>query len=63
MYVPLNEFGDIDTAALSIESVARSTLSGEQASSAMTRIAIAAELTYSEVWQYRSDLLLIPEQR
>lgn len=63
MYVPLNGFGDFDTVVLSIEAVARAALSREQVPSAMTRIAIAAESTNSEVWQYRSDLSLIPEQR
>ena len=63
LYVPLNGFRDFDTAALSIESVAHAAMSEDSMSSAMTQIALAAESTYSEVWQYRSDLSLIPEQQ
>jgi len=62
MYVPMSGFGDFDTTANSLESVARATLYGETLSSAMNDIADAAESTRSEVWQYRSDLSIIPAQ-
>jgi len=60
VYVPMTGFRDFDTTAHSLESVARATLSSEALSLAMTDIAAAAESTSSEIWQYRSDLSLIP---
>jgi len=62
MYVPMTGFGDFDTTAPSLESVARATLSREALLSAMTDIGAATESARSEVWQYRSDLSLIPER-
>jgi hypothetical protein len=63
MYIPMAGFRDFDNSAHSIESVARATLSGDSLASTMTGIAAAADSIYSEVWQYRSDLSLVPEPK
>lgn len=63
MYVPLQGFQAFDEPLTSLELVARSLSPAEELSFASTSLAQATSSTESEVWQYRSDLSLIPEER
>lgn len=62
MYVPLDGFGSFDNPTVSLELAARIAMPEVAFASAMTDLAFATQSTNSEVWQYRSDLSLIPSK-
>lgn len=62
MYVPLTGFESFDSTGVSLESVARTAMSVEASSSTLADLAKVTISTNSEVWRYRADLSLIPEQ-
>lgn len=60
MYVPLQGFRTFDNPVTSLELIARSMTSSRAMTTALEDLAAATQSTRSEVWQYRSDLSLIP---
>lgn len=61
MYVPLRGFGSFDEPMTSLERVAESAGLNLELTEAMQDLTVAAPSSRSEVWQYRSDLSLLPE--
>lgn len=61
VYVPLDGFASFDSRAVTLESIASKAIGKAGRSQALQRLATVVNHTVAEVWQFRADLSLIPD--